>query len=391
MEYWIWLQQAIGCGNPIPEKLFDSFGGAEGVYLANPADLLIPGLNSAQKSRLCDKSLEHAKAVTEACLRLGYGIVTFGDDCYPQRLRNIYAPPCVLYVQGELGDTDNLPLIAMVGTRQVTEYGLEAATQLAIGLATHGVVVVSGLALGVDTASHKGALKGNGKTIAVIGCGLDINYPASNQELRKLIASHGAIVSEYPPGTRPTAFTFPVRNRIIAGLSLGTVVIEAGTRSGSLITASLAAEMGREVFAVPGSIFSPMSEGTNKLLRDGAKPVAGVVDILEEYIEAYPQSINMNIAQDERAPLLVQKADDCSDNGEMPMQETFEKSFAPKVPKNLTKVQTTVYQLLSREPIHVDALSLKANLEPRIVLGVLTTLEIQGLARSYPGRRFATA
>jgi DNA processing protein len=302
VEYWIWLQQAFGPGSVKPGQLLAVFGGAEEIFKATRGELIrIPWLSAKEIDRLCDKSFEKVEKITEDCLRLGCGIITYGDDDYPQRLRDIYDPPCVLYVKRELFPVDDAVLISIVGTRQITEYGLEAATRLAIGLASHGAVVVSGFALGVDSAAHRGALKGGGKTIAVIGCGLDINYPASNNELGRLISSHGAVVSEYPPGTQPFTFNFPVRNRIIAGLSLGTVVVEAGARSGALITAGLAVEMGRDVFAVPGSIFSPMSEGTNKLLRDGAKPVLGVMDILEEYIEGYPQSINIELLEEAAA------------------------------------------------------------------------------------------
>jgi len=396
VECWIWLQQSLGPGSVRPGQLVEVFGGAEGVFKATRSELMkMPGLTAAEINRLCDKSFEKVERITEACLRLGCGIITFGDADFPQRLRDIYAPPCVLYVQGELYPVDDTVLIAIVGTRQITEYGLEAATKLAIGLASHGVVVVSGLALGVDTAAHRGALKGGGKTIAVIGCGLDINYPASNSELRRLISAHGAIVSEYPPGTQPMAFTFPVRNRIIAGLSLGTVVVEAGASSGALITASLAVEMGRDVFAVPGSIFSPLSEGTNKLLRDGAKPVLGVMDILEEYIGGYPQSINIDLLEAAAADEKHADRPDARDEGKAaPGQIVIEKTHikkpaSKKAPQNLTKAQAAVYDILSDSPVHVDEISLRANLEPRMVLAVLTTLEIEGLALSHPGRRFS--
>jgi DNA processing protein len=384
VEYWIWLQQAFGPGSPRPGQLLETFGGAEDLYKAPRSELMkLPGLATREIDSLCDKSLEKVESITEACLRLGCRIIPFDDAGFPQRLRTIYAPPCVLYVLGELADVDDTVLIAIVGTRQITEYGMEAATKLAIGLASHGAVVVSGLALGVDTAAHRGALKGGGKTIAVIGCGLDINYPASNNELRRLIIAHGAIVSEYPPGTQPMSFTFPVRNRIIAGLSLGTVVVEAGSRSGALITAGLAVEMGRDVYAVPGSIFSPMSEGTNKLLRDGAKPVLGVADILEEYIGGYPQSINIDLSEE------TAEAEKPAEPVQTVMGQASIKPAAKKAAKNLTKTQAAVYEILSRSPVHVDEISLRANLEPRMVLAVLTTLEIEGLALSHPGRRFS--
>lgn len=378
VEQWIWLAQAFGAGSPKPGMLLGRFGGAEAVYAAGPGGLLsVPGLNERERGRLCDKSLDEAQDIVGRCLRMGCRIVTPGDAEYPPQLEEIYAPPCVLYVMGRLPAADTLT-VAMVGTRHATEYGVEAATRLAVGLAARGVVVVSGLAYGIDTAAHKGALKGGGQTVAVIGCGADYNYPAGNRELKRLIAAHGAVVSEYPPGTRPFTGNFPVRNRIIAGLSRGTVVVEAGSRSGSLITAGLAAESGRDVFAVPGNIFGAMSEGTNRLLRDGAKLCCGVADILEEYLPFFPQSLEEEPA--------VPAAD-------TPAQQSLLPDAAPPVPRRktpagLSRVQEQIFGLLGAEPAHVDAIALRANLEPRVVLSALTVLEVQGLARSLPGRRF---
>ena len=381
MEHWIWLAQALGAGSPKADVLIRRMGGAGQVYAATPAQLeRIPELTARDRFRLGNKSLEGAQAIVGRCMELGCRILTRGDASYPARLGEIYAPPGVLYVMGGAGIESDSAMVSIVGTRKVTEYGVQAATRLAMGLASHGVVVVSGLAYGVDTAAHKGALKGGGKTIAVIGCGVDWDYPAGNRELKRLIAANGAVVSEYPPGTRPYTANFPIRNRIIAGLSLGTVVVEAGGRSGALITASLAAEAGRDVFAVPGSIFSPMSEGTNRLLRDGAKPCCGALDVLEEYIDFLPQSLNTgrddSAAEEPPVPIPDAPADSA--------QAAPRRSPKP----NLSRTQETVYALLSDTPVHVDEIALRANLEPRVVLSVLTVLEIQGLARSLPGRRY---
>jgi DNA processing protein len=390
-------------------------------------------LNEREIRRLCDKSLEKSKVVVDGCMRYGYKVMS--PDEMPMRLRDIYAPPCVLYVWGALPQPDDGVYIAMVGTRNVTAYGVEAATKLAGGLSHSGAVVVSGMALGVDAASHKGALKAGGKTIAVIGCGIDIDYPVANRELKRLIAQNGAVVSEYPPGVRPDRINFPTRNRIIAGLSLGTVVVEAGGRSGALITASLAAEMGRDVFAVPGSIFSPMSEGTNRLLRDGAKPVCTVIDIIEEYMGLCPQSIIARPGEEnidavtpqqlsfalnkEQAPLKKNAASNkkSSERSEVSVDNITNKIFNDaterksnkteqsvdlpaagaerkvKLPAagagGLSEMQLKVYNTLTDKPIHVDEIALTANIELRRVLAVLTTLEIEGFALSYPGRRYS--
>ena len=470
IEYWIWLQQALGANSPKPEKLMNDFGSIGGIYEARRVDYINTGfLSEKEIRRLCDKSLEKSKEIVGHCMEKGYKMLAPQD--MPQRLRGIYAPPCVLYVWGELPQPTDGVYIAMVGTRGVTPYGVEAATKLAAGLAHCGAVVVSGMAVGVDAASHKGALKGGGKTVAVIGCGIDIDYPAPHRELKRLIAQNGAVVSEYPPGARPDRINFPVRNRIIAGLSLGCVVVEAGSRSGALITASLATEMGRDVFAVPGSIFSAASEGPNKLLRDGAKPVCNVLDILEEYIGLCPQSIIAHMTEengDEKpsqlsfdnitkkqssqkqhgATKVIERTnenlpDATSDgkitasktatcptaagaellNNKLPDATAKEKVTASKtaacpgaagaeIPNEnlpdaaakgkvtasktancpgaagLSERQRMVLEVLTGEPQHVDDISLKANLELRTVLAVLTTLEIEGYAQSYPGRRY---
>lgn len=451
VEYWIWLQQALGAGSPKPDRLLREFGGINEIYNASGADYADTDILSEKEiHRLCNKSLQKSETIVEACMKNGYDILTLNE--IPQRLRDIYAPPCVLYVWGSIprdGDGIN---IAMVGTRNVTPYGVEAATKIAAGLAHYGAVVVSGMAIGVDAASHKGTLKGGGKTVAVIGCGIDINYPSAHKELKRMIAQNGAVVSEFPPGSRPDRTHFPIRNRIIAGLSLGTVVVEAGSRSGSLITASLAAEMGRDIFAVPGSIFSPMSEGTNKLLRDGAKPVCTVLDIMEEYIALYPQSIisqlkerendepkqlafdnaevrkiynnSTEINQKDKKPdeilsnvilnnmenkavnvynklkVETQTAVDTGSHSAKLSAATVvnaeqKNNIAdnlhanlPNAGRNLSEIQMKVLGQLSDKPMHVDDIALRANIELRRVLAVLTTLEIEGYVISYPGRRY---
>lgn len=413
VEQWIWLQQAFGAGSPKPARLLAAMGGIREAYAARAADYARAGsFTSREISRLCDKSLRGAEDIVAACLRNGYRILT--PEEMPERLRAIYSPPCALYVWGELPQPADGFYIAMVGTRQVTPYGAEAAARISGALASFHAVVVSGMAVGVDAASHTAAIRGGGKTVAVIGCGIDIDYPLPHRELKRLIAQNGAVVSEYPPGTRPDRAHFPTRNRIIAGLSLGTVVVEAGTRSGALITASLAAEMGRDVFAVPGSIFSPQSEGCNRLLRDGAKPACSVLDILEEYPAFCPQSIKdgwqeaaaqsgppeqitlETLSKPRRsrvsAPSQAKKPETpaCAPPEEEEPPQTPESPHLPEpaAPEGLSETQLAVFRQLSLSPRHVDEIALAANLELRRVLAVLTALEIRGLARSLPGRRY---
>ncbi len=388
VEYWIWLAQAFSPGSPKPRALAEALGGARAVYEADEAALAASGVCTAHDLALLrPHGLEQAQRVVERCLARGYGICTFADEDYPALLREIHAPPAVLYVLGRLPPAGML-CIAMVGARQVTDYGAAAAERLAMGLANAGVGVVSGLAAGADTHAHKGALKGGGKTYAVLGCGLDTVYPASNRELYRLVSKNGAVLSEFPPDAGPDRHHFPIRNRIIAGLCAGTVVVEAGRRSGSLITAGQALEMGRDVFAVPGSIFSPMSEGTNQLLKEGAKPACGVADLLEEYPAALARILPAEPAQQ----TLFAPAERPAASRPEPAPAFSPARTPPKRSvQGLDEVQRAVLALLDASPRHVDELAVRANLPPGQVLAVLTVLEIQGLARSEPGRRFCTA
>lgn len=396
VEYWIWLALAFSPGSPKPCRLAEALNGAKAVYEADEAALAASGVCTAHDLALLrPHGLEQTQRIVEHCLAREYGICTFADPSYPALLKEIHAPPAVLYVLGRL-PTPEMHCIAMVGTRQVTDYGAAVAERLAMGLAHVGIGVVSGMAAGVDTHAHKGAIKGSGKTYAVLGCGLDTVYPASNRQLYRLIAQNGAVLSEYPPKAGPDRHHFPVRNRIIAGLSVGTVVVEAGRKSGSLITAGQALEMGRDVFAVPGSIFSPMSEGTNQLLREGAKPACGVADILEEYPALVVQTLS---AETDAAPVRQTFAQTTS-RLHTPQAEPRADIAKPAVPAEsqsvpdsrpipgLDEVQRAVLELLDGSPRHVDELAVRANLPPAQVLAVLTVLEIQGLARSQPGRRF---
>lgn len=413
IEYYIWLQQDLGYNSPKPLKILDYFGSAKNIYNSNRIDLINSQLLSEKEIlKLCDKSLEKSENIVSKCMEKGYNVLTLNN--LPSKLKGIYAPPCVLYTMGEIKNNGEGIYVAMVGSRDVTPYGVEAATKLSFGLSRCGAVVVSGLALGVDTASHNGALKGGSPTIAVLGNGLDIDYPSQNKALKLNIAQNGAVISEYPPGTMPSRATFPIRNRIIAGLCQGCVVVEASSKSGALITASCATEMGRDVFAVPGSIFSHMSDGTNRLLRDGAKPVLTALDILEEYIGICDDGIIEKISE------LTRKGEDNSQlqfdlpkksSGQKPesilsqkteghtkrtiLEEQPQKSVIkskakePTIPQGLSEIQLKVYNVMTKEPSHVDDISLKANVELRMVLAVLTTLEIEGYVRSFPGKRYS--
>ena len=282
------------------------------------------------------------------------------DELYPAYLKNIYDPPLVLYMKGTIQEEEKY--LAVVGSRRATSYGLDMAKKISRELAECGITVVSGMARGVDSFAHMGALEVKGRTIAVLGCGLDIVYPYENKKLMENIIESGACLSEYLPGTTPVPGNFPARNRIISGISLGVVVIEAGERSGSLITANFALEQGREVFALPGNVNSIKSTGTNKLIKEGAKIVTGIDDILEElniyFIEENTKvSFNKNL-QDER------------------------------ILRGLDNDEKKVVECLKLESMHIDNIARKTGFGIQLVNSILVMLELKGVVEQLPGKIF---
>ena len=291
--YGVWLQQAVGEGSRKVPMLLEYFGSCKGVYDADEQEIRLSGiLGPKELPRFLDTKLDVAEEILHACKRLGYRILTPEDSRYPDRLRNIPDYPAALYICGELPDIDNEVCVAMVGTRRASRYGYTIANAIAKDLAACGVVVISGGARGIDSAAHQGALLSGGKTIAVLGCGINTRYNMENEGLRQVISTSGALVSESPPGSPPMSFHFPIRNRIISALSLGVIVVEAGEKSGSLITANLALEQGKDVFAVPGEINSYQAKGTNRLIFDGATPIESAADVLYEYAVRFPHKMN---------------------------------------------------------------------------------------------------
>ena len=271
LKYWVWLTTLPGLTNRSKLLLLEHFPSPEDIYYAQPEDLPpVEGLSSSQAALLSDKSTDRAEDVLARCAKGDIFLLTMQDALYPDRLRNIYDPPVLLYGRGRMPLFDEEAAVSVVGTRTCTPYGISAAEELGYQLAKEGAVVVSGLAKGIDGASHRGALRAGGFTAAVLGGGVDVVYPAENRRLYEDIAATGVLLSEYPPGTEPVGSHFPVRNRILSGLSLAVLVVEAPERSGALITANTALEQGRDVFAVPGPIDAPNSRGSNRLIRDGA-------------------------------------------------------------------------------------------------------------------------
>ena len=274
---------------------------------------------------------------------------------YPSRLKEIYDYPPVLYVRGKL-PADDEPCLAIVGTRRPTVYGRQVTEEIVADLARSSITIISGLARGIDSVAHRTALDAGGKTVAVFGSGLDIVYPGENAKLAQAIAEHGALVSEYPLGVKPKAENFPLRNRIMSGLSLGVLVVEAGERSGALITAQQAMEQNREVFAVPGSILSPASQGTNRLIQEGAKLVRNHTDILEE--------LNLTI--------VVQQAEI--------------KEFSPA-----NEVESAILKQLGPEPNHIDEICRRSGLTMSEVSSTLAMLELKGIARQVGSMNYVLA
>jgi len=296
LKYWIWLSNISGIGPVTAANLLERFGTPENVFHAGEREYRESGVVRAPEiAKLSDKNVGDANRILASCAGSGFRIVTLQDAEYPDRLRNIYAPPIVLYVRGKLPLIDEEAVVGVVGTRDCTPYGISAAENIGYTLSRHGLIVATGLARGVDSAVTRGALRGGGRVIGVIGSGPDITYPFENEALFEDVAASGAILSEYPPGTSAHKSHFPARNRIISGISIGIAVVEAPKRSGALITASRALEQGRDVFALPGNIDARSCEGSNALLREGAIPILSADDIIDEYAELFPEKISKDI------------------------------------------------------------------------------------------------
>lgn len=348
-------------GNTRLEALISHFGSATEAWHASENDILFcPTLSQDAKDLLRrNRSMIDPDKEWHVLRKSGVSSVAKPDPGYPAALREIPDAPYLLYARGTYDFSSPRPLIAIVGSRKYTSYGEQAAYRIGSDLARSGCTVVSGLAFGIDALAHHAALEAGAETIAVMGNGLDDAslYPRTNVALARKIAGHGALLSEYPPGTKANSYTFPARNRIIAGLSIGTVVIEAAEESGSLITARLALDYGREVFAVPGSIFSPVSVGTHRLIREGAKIVTSVRDILDEF------------------PQTARPA------------ETEEPHRTPEHP-SLSPEEKQVLACLSHEPLHIDKIVRSARLETSQTSGVLAMLEIKGIVRNIGGMNY---
>ena len=391
LKFWIWLTSLRGLTNQSRLALLRHFGSPEDIYYADQGEILLTdGITREQADLLKDHKLDTAERILGDCQRLGQHIMTISDAAYPDRLRNIYDPPCLLYWQGHMPAFDDEVAVAVGGTRKCTPYGLSCAGKLGYGLAAGGGLVVSGLASGIDGEALRGALRAGGVTAGVAGCGLDVKYPYENRYLYDDVAATGVLLSEYPPGAPAYGRHFPVRNRILSGLCAATLVVEAPERSGALITANTAIEQGRDVFAVPGPVDAPASVGCNRLIRDGVGVVTEAWDLLGEYEERFPGKLRRRDSRQQPKTLGYQARQ---------LEEARPLEQARPVPptldlkeKNLTDDQMALLRLLSdQEPALVDDLIEQSGIPTRRVLSALTVLEIEELVRQHSGKRYTRA
>ena len=382
LKYWVWLSELKGLRNQTRLALLRRFGDPESIFYADADELLLTdGVERSQLKLLENHDLAPADRILADCQRLDIQLLTLSDAAYPGRLKNIYDPPALLYCKGRLPLLDDLLCVAVVGTRDCTPYGVACAEKLGFGLASGGAAVVSGLAKGIDAAAIRGALRAGGVTVGVVGNGLDVYYPHESRYLYEDVASAGILLSEYPPGTEPASGHFPVRNRIISGLSLAALVVEAPEKSGALITAATALEQGRDVFAVPGPIDAPASVGCNCLIRDGAGLVSDASDILREYEGRFVLNLKESREQPETLGYQARTAPEPK-----PVAPTLSLQHSDA---ELTDDQIAVLKALSdTEPMQVDDLTELVEIPTRRVLSALTVLEIDQYVAQHPGKRY---
>ena len=377
MKYLVWFSQVMGVGNIRSMKALEYFGSAQNIYNATENERLNSKIFTKEEiSRLGKISLSKASDIIADCIKSDIEIISIFDKRYPTSLSVIENPPLVLYVKGKFPDFNNTPALSVVGPRKVSEFGKKAAYSLSFRLARAGFIIVSGGALGSDTYAHAGALKSGGITVLVMGCGIDAEYLIKNKPLRDEVAKRGCLISELPPKAPVTKYSFPVRNRIISALSLGTVVVEAPERSGSLITARLANEQGRDVFVIPGSPDKEEYKGSNALLRDGAKAVLDLSDIFTEYIVRFPDKIDVDKAYDKKI------IEDKPQNDTKPKIET--KNISKNFSVGLSKEAKIVYNCIDKQKFLPEEIS-NTGLDSSSLLSALTELEMEFLIKAIPG------
>ncbi len=384
LEHWAWLGIAAQPGNKIVDEILRVFPDPEEFFLSGDSGIEKVGcINAMDALRIRATSLDFAKRAVETAENYGAKVITKESEFYPKNLLNIVSAPPVLYVLGDETCLNSEPAVAVVGTRRLSEYGNKMAQIIAGGLGSAGALVVSGMALGIDSAAHKACLAAGGKTVAVQGCGICKTFPPENIELKELIAANGAVISEFVPDAEAAGSFFPIRNRIVSGMSLGVCVVEAAARSGTSITANLAFEQGRKVFAVPADVNRTTSQGTFRLLRSGAIPVADAKDILSEFGEEYTSHLSFDKIQKRK----IEKNPEAKN--ERP--EKSPKAVKKAPPPGLSKNAAAIYGVLERTPKSSDEISDLTGLSSSAVAVGLTELEILGLIVPVSGRRFVIA
>lgn len=392
--YWIWLQSCLGIRSALhTDEILGRFETARNVYEAGEYDKRISGaFTPGQLEKLRSTDLTRAVKTAEQCDREGYRIVTPEDGDYPSMLFKLSDLPVVLYVNGDLDCLKNKISVALVGTRKPGVNSQNAAFALSASVTRSGAVVVSGGAVGIDACAHMGALSTGGKTVAVLGCGLNCSYPAANIALRREISENGALVTEYPPDTQAFGSNFPVRNRIISGLSYGTVVVEANEKSGSLITAGFAAEQGRDIFAVPGDILSSGFTGANKLIHDGAKPVFNAMDVLEDYAVRFPGMLDVEKIETELSPKdrpgyspPVRKQEQRPADAAAEEEPEF---VRPALTVHTGTDAARVYNAFDRQVMQAEELIMKTGLGSSDFSCAVTELELLDLIEPLPGKNY---
>ena len=384
-RYWIWLTQGLGYCNAKLKYLISIYPDIRTLYDGAESELRFCGIfTDSEISRLLKTPISVADGIIAKCNELGYKIIDFDDSEYPESLISIDVPPAVLYIHGNLPDVDNLNAVSIVGTRKATIYGVRTAFELGANLSDEGFVIVSGGALGIDCAAHRGVLQQGGVTVCVLGCGIDYDYLKENKGMRQAITKRGAVISEYPPGTPASNRNFPQRNRIISALSKGLIVVEAPMGSGSMITVGCALTQGKDVFAVMGNVDSPYSEGSNALIKDGAIPVTSYKDVAEFYLGVDFNRKPSGKFSDEviaTVPTKLRNSADTTktDNTPLPVHNAD---------AALSEEEKAVYFTIGLEPVHVDKVAELTSLPVHKILRILSVLEMSDLIKDVGGRNY---
>ncbi len=396
---WIMLQEMFGYGSTKAQKIIDAYTSPDKLFAQKDFEYQNNTLftqNDRKKLQNINKYRGIAEKIVSDCEENDIKIITVDGEYYPDNLRNIYSPPLVIYYKGDITLLKTEIAIGIVGTRNPSEYGIQVASIFSRDFAKYKVVTVSGLAKGIDTVVHRETLIANGRTIAVLGSGLNNIYPASNRELARVIMENGGLImTEYPPTSAPISYHFPIRNRIISAISKGVLVVEGTRKSGSLITAGHAVAQGRDVFVVPGNIFSPQSEATNWLAREGAVIATSAKEILEEYpyihLEKEDEKDTENTNVKCVSVKIVSEADIQKENTETTEKKIEEENTGTTIPPYLNERQKEVFLLIDKSPITSDEIARKLKIPMQKVLSVLTQLELFGLITATAGRTYILA